>query len=146
MKMEKYLCKKEEMPFYFIHFTNSIQNSVFLIFMLYCHINGQLLGTLWNLQVSLTADLQMKLIFSDNSTYQEQSDGFEIYICSSLLPSCFSIVVYLSSSNAAFVVLLCGMFLMSSALVCVIYVWNATKDFREQKNYINPSLNPSIFK
>lgn len=38
------------------------------------------------------------------------------------------------------------MFLMSPGLVCVIHVWNATKDSGEQENYINPSLNPSMFR
>lgn len=64
----------------------------------------------------------MKIIFSDDSTSQEQTDGFEIFICSYSLPSHISIVICLSSSNVPFVALLCSMFLMSSALVCVIHV------------------------
>lgn len=135
------------MPFwFFFHFTHTIQNSSFLIFILYCHSNHQLFGKRWNVWVAATVCLQIKLIFSDNSTYQEQSHGFEIFIYSLPLSSCISIVICLSSSNAAFVVVFCSMFLMSSALVCVIHVWNATKDSGEQENYINPSLNPSIFR
>lgn len=112
----------------------------------YCHPNCQLFGKLWMVWVAATVYLQIKLIFNDNSAYQGQSDGFEIFIYSSPLSSCISTVICLSSSAVAFVVLLYHMLLLSSALVCVIRVWNATKDSGEQENYINPSLNPSIFR
>lgn len=87
----------------------------------------------------------MKIIFSDNSTSQEQTDGFEIFTFSYFLPSHISIVICLSSSNVPFVELLCSMFLMSSALVCIIHIWNAAEVFREQENYVNPSLNSSVY-
>lgn len=114
--------------------------------MAYCHPNCQIFEKPWIAWVSATVHLQIKLIFSDNSAYQEQSDGFQIFIYSSPLSSCISTVICLSSSNVAFVVLLYHMLLLSSALVCVIHVWNATKDSGEQENYINPSLNASIFR